>query len=96
MDFGQIFQAVLALVFVLGLLLVTLWFIKLYQQKGLSCRLGTTGLPSKRLTVVEQRRIDAKNTVVLVKCDSEEFLILLGSTNLLLLQTYPVKVSAHD
>lgn len=95
MDFGQIFQAVLALVFVLGLLLVTLWFIKLCQQKGLSCRLGKTGLPSKRLTIVEQRRIDAKNTVVLVKCDSEEFLILLGSTNLLL-QTYPAKVPAHD
>ena len=56
---------------------------------------GKAGLPPKRLTVIEQRRIDAKNTVVLVKCDSEEFLILLGSTNLLL-QTYPAKVPAHD
>ena len=53
MDFGQIFQAVLALVFVLGLLLVTLWFIKLCQQKGLSCRFGKAGLPSKRLTIVQ-------------------------------------------
>ena len=84
MDFGQLFQAALALVFVIGLILITLWLIKFCQQKGLTEKFNSLGGKNNRLAIIEQRRIDAKNNLVLIKCDSDEFLILIGTTNMLL------------
>lgn len=92
MDFAQLFQALLALIFVIGLLFITLWFIKFCQQKGLNFRLPGFKNQHNRLTLIEQQKLDAKNSIVLVRCDSQEFLILLGNTNLLL-QSSAVKVS---
>ncbi len=86
MDYIQFFQALLALIFVLGLLLITLWIIKTCQQKGLSGKLGKCFKSGNKINLVEYRRIDAKNSTVVLEYDGEEFFILLGANDALLLK----------
>lgn len=98
MESAQIFQTLLAFVFVLGLMFITLWLIKFCQQKGLNCRLNKSFNAKNRLRVIEQRRLDIKNSLVLLECDSQEYLILLGANSNLLLNTAQskAKVAHHD
>ena len=77
MDMVQILQTLLAFVFVLGLMFVTLWLIKFCQQKGLNCRLNRCFAQNKRIKIIEHHRLDMKNSVVLLECDNNEFLLLL-------------------
>ena len=86
MDTAQIFQAFLALIFVLGLLLLTLWLIKYAQQKGLNCKLSKSFAGKSKIKIIEQRRLDIKNSVVLIEYENEDFLLLLGQQNNLLLK----------
>lgn len=86
MDTVQFFQAFSALIFVLGLLLLTLWLIKYAQQKGLNCRLGKSFTSKTKIKILEQRRLDIKNSVVLLQYEDEDFLLLLGQQNNLLLK----------
>lgn len=90
MEWHQILQAVLSLVFVIGLLLLTLWFFKYCEQKGLKCRLARRLKAGQRLDVVETRRLDARNTLVLLKYDNTEHLVLLGSSAILALESKTV------
>lgn len=85
MDWLHILQALLSLLFVIGLLLLTLWAVKYCEVKGLKCRFMKQLKADQRLDVIEMRRIDAKNTLVLCKCGQQEFLVLLGSNSNLLL-----------
>lgn len=95
MDTAQFFQAFLALIFVLGLLLLTLWLIKYAQQKGLNCRLGKSFASKAKIKILEQHRLDIKNSVILLQYENEDFLLLLGpQNNLLLKQTKHTKESA--
>lgn len=87
MDFMLFLQAILALCFVLGLVLVVFWLMKWCEQKGLSNPLLKKINPSGRLAVIESKRLDAKNTLVLARCDKEEYLLLLGNSQNLLLQS---------
>lgn len=91
MDFNLFLQAVLALAFVIGLLLVFFWLIKLLQQKGIGNPFLRKVKLSSRLKVVESKRIDARNVLVLARCDDEEFLLLLGSSQSVVLQNKKVK-----
>ena len=77
MNYVQILQTLLAFVFVLGLMFITLWIIKYCQQKGLNCRLTRCFSQNKRIKVLEHHRLDMKNSVVLLECDDNEFLLLL-------------------
>lgn len=86
MEAIQFFQAFLALIFVLGLLLLTLWLIKYAQQKGLNCKLGKSFAQKAKIKIIEQRRLDIRNSVVLIEYDNEDFLLLLGAQNNLLLK----------
>lgn len=96
MDLSQILQAILAFVFVLGLMFITLWLLKFCQQKGLNCHLGKCFGDESKIKILEHRHLDAKNSIVLIEYKSEEFLLLLGaSTNLLLKQTAK-ETSSHD
>ena len=94
MEWVQILQAVLALMFVIGLLLLTLWLLKYCQQKGLKCRLLKNHKTDSRIEVMEIRRLDAKNTIFIVRCDQSEYSLLLGANNNLLLSV--TKVENHD
>lgn len=98
MDWHNLIHAVLALVFVIGLLLLTLWLLKYCQIKGLNCKIVRSLKSGGRLEVIEQKRLDAKNTVVLLRCDTEEHLLLLGANSNLLLATKPAtqELLAHD
>lgn len=86
----MIFKAVLALVFVLGLLLVTLSAIKYCQVKGVKCRFMKHIVSAQRINVAEMRRIDARNTVAVIRVDDTEYSVLMGSGQSLLLGTKPV------
>lgn len=81
MEWTDILQAVLSLIFVIGLLLLTLWVFKYCELKGLKCKLVKNLKAGQRLEVIEFRRLDSKNTVVLLRRDDREYLILLGAGN---------------
>lgn len=74
MDWHHVLQALLSLVFVIGLLLLTLWLFKYCQLKGGNCRWARQLKAGQRLNVVESRRLDNRNSVVLFKRDDQEFL----------------------
>lgn len=90
MDFSQIFSAILAFIFVLGLMFITLWLIKYCQQKGLNCKLNHCFNNNKRLKIIEHHRIDIKTSVVLLQYDKYEFLLLLGASSNTILHQSPM------
>lgn len=83
----SVLSAFLGLVFVIGLVFLTGWILKKFGAP-------TAGLPGgvkkKRLSVIEFRRIDPKNTLMLVACDAKEYLIATGET-VVLLDSFPIK-----
>lgn len=84
-------KAVLSLSFVLGLLLLTLWAMKYLEVNGGKCRLMRKLNGAKRIEVVETKRLDAKNTLFLVRRDNVEHLLVIGSSNLLVESSLPAK-----
>lgn len=86
MEWMLVLKALLSLCFVLGLLLLTLWGIKYLEVNGSKCRLVRSLNQSKRLDVIESRRLDARNTLYLVRRDNTEHLLLVGSSNLVVEQ----------
>lgn len=83
MEWMLVLKAFLSLCFVLGLLLLTLWGIKYLEVHGSKCRLVRTLNQDNRLDVLERRRLDARNTLYLVRCDNAEHLLLIGNSNLI-------------
>ena len=98
MDWHHILQALLSLVFVIGLLLLTLWLFKYCQLKGGNCLWARRLKAGQRLNVIESRRLDNRNSIVLLKRDDQEFLILLGSNANLLLDRSPApqRIETND
>ena len=90
MDFMLFFQALLALFVVLGLMLLLFWFVKYCEVKGCKNPFFRKLNIQNRLSVVEVKRVDAKNTLVIARCDDDEYVILLGNTNSLLLKANKV------
>ena len=81
MDFSQLVQTFLSFIFVIGLLFITLWFIKICQQKGLNCKLSRCLCNNKRIKIIEQHRLDIRNQISLIQCDNTEYLVLLGQNS---------------
>ncbi len=81
MEWALLLKSVLSLVFVLGLLLLTLWAVKYMEINSVRCRFFKKLSEQRRLSTVELRRIDARNSVALVRCDDKEYLLLLGASN---------------
>ncbi len=96
MEWYQILQAVLSLVFVIGLLLLVLWTFKYCEQKGLKCKLVKKLRNGQRLAVLEKRNIDAKNQLVLVRIDNKEYALLVGGNSSLLLKTNLLSGNKND
>lgn len=78
MEFSQLLQTILAFIFVLGLMFITLWFIKICQQKGTLIKIGKCLNKSSRISIAERCRIDIKNSAVLLKCDGCEYFVIIG------------------
>lgn len=91
MEFTQLLQTVLAFVFVLGLMFITLWLIKICQQKSSVINLGKYLNKNSRINIIERQRIDMKNSVVLLQCDNVEYLAIVGEGSHLLLQQTKMK-----
>lgn len=87
MEWTMIFKAVLALAFVLGLLLLTLWLIKYCEIHGTKNRFMKKLNAHQRINIIETKRLDAKNTLVLFARDEVEHLVLLGNTQNLVVET---------
>lgn len=90
MEWALLLKSVLSLVFVLGLLLLTLWVVKYMEINSVRCRFFKKLSEQRRLSVLESRRIDARNALALVRCDDKEYLLLLGASNQVL-DSGPVK-----
>lgn len=78
MGWGTYAQALLALIFVVGLIAV---LAVLARRYGLGVRTPTIGSRNKRVQVVEVTILDGKRRLVLVRRDDKEHLILLGATS---------------
>ena len=91
MEFSQFLQTILAFIFVLGLMFITLWFIKICQQKGSLINFGKCLNKKSRINILERHRLDIKNSAVLLRCDNTEYLVLIGEKSHTILQQTKVK-----
>lgn len=96
MELGLAIKAILALVFVLGLLFLVIWLLKYCEIKGSKNRFFSRLSTEQRVQIVEIRRIDPRNSVVLLRRDNIEHLILLGNTQNLILETNIQTTPAKD
>lgn len=94
MDFFVILKAVLAFVFVLGLLFVTLWGLKFLQTKIPSCKSFKKLSQKQRIEVLEIKKISAKNTLFLLRKDDKEYFVLSSGEQNLLLDVEKIKLEA--
>lgn len=79
MDNGQIITAILGLIFVLGLALVCITLLKWLQTKGADFCLCKKLKSSRHINIIEQRRLDARNSIVLFETDGIRYLLLVGA-----------------
>ncbi|THD79243.1 MAG: hypothetical protein E7812_09180 [Phenylobacterium sp.] len=77
MDFAEFLRAFFALAFTLGLAFGGLVLLRRFGPGALS-RFGQPLRGERRLTVVETLVLDPARRLVLVACDGEEKLLLLG------------------
>lgn len=93
MEWLLLLKAVLSLVLVLGLLLITLWAIKYLEINSSKCRMFKKLNDNRRLEIIEIRKIDSRNSAVLLRRDNIEHLLILGNTNLLVESGIPAPLS---
>ena len=72
MEITLIIKAFLALVFVLGLLFVTVWGLKYCELKGAKNRFFQKMRSQRRLEIIENNRIDLRHKNLLYRCDTQE------------------------
>lgn len=69
-------QVFLALIFVVGLILVTAWFVRRF---GIGGRFAPSPGSRRRLHIVEVAPVDARHKLVMVRRDEVEHLLLVGA-----------------
>lgn len=77
MDFTELLRAMFALLLTLGLVGLGAVVLRRYGPDVLA-RFGRPGATERRLKVVETLVLDPTRRLVLVSCDGEEKLLLLG------------------
>jgi flagellar protein FliO/FliZ len=99
MEFDDYLRFILALIFVIGLIGI---FAALARRYGFGYRRPQIKGASRRLSLVEVMPVDTKRRLVLVRRDDTEHLILLGTTEDLLVeagieaQSFAATLSATD
>lgn len=86
MEWQSILQAVMSLLFVLGLLILTLWLVKYCELKGIRCRFLQKLSSSRRTEILEITRIDSKNSIAIIRCEDQEYTLVLNNGTPLLLK----------
>ena len=84
-------QAFLSLAFVVGLMFLVAWLVRVWGDRNTKISLFKKVANQSRLSVVEAKRLDARNTLALVRCDHDEYLLLLGASQNEVLNTQKVK-----
>jgi flagellar protein FliO/FliZ len=86
MEFSDIAQSLLALMFVAGLILLCSFLLRKYGTEKLTM---ATRKPQheKRLSVVEATMLDGRRKLVLIKRDNTEHLLLLSPTHETVIET---------
>ena len=84
-------QAFLSLAFVVGLMFFVAWLVKFWGNRNTKISLFKKVASYSRLSVVEAKRLDAHNMLALVRCDDDEYLLLLGASQNEVLNTRKVK-----
>lgn len=84
-------QAFLSLAFVVGLMFLVAWLVRFLGGRSTKISLFKKVVSHSRLSVVEAKRLDARNTLALVRCDDDEYLLLLGASQNEVLNTRKVK-----
>jgi len=74
MDPMELFRAVLALVFVLGLIAAAAWIARRYVPSMFSAK----PKGNRRLGLIESLQIDTRHRLVLIQRDDKRHLILIG------------------
>ena len=87
MNWIHIIQASLSLSFVIGLLFLTVWFFKYCEQKGMKSRFFKQLKADNQIKIIEQRRLDAKNSLLLIEVDNKKHLLLYGLNTSLLIDS---------
>ena len=93
MDFAEFLRAFFALLFTLGLAFGGLVLLRRFGPDALS-RFGRPMRGERRLAVVETLVLDPARRLVLVACDGEEKLLLLGEGRVVSPVSAPVGPSA--
>lgn len=83
MEFDIYLRFLLALIFVLGLIGLLTWIVRRF---GLAGRLTPSRGRERRLEVVEVLALDGKHRLVLLRRDSVEHLVLMGTTTDLVIE----------
>ena len=101
MEIALIIKAILTLVFVLGLLFLTVWGLKYCEHKSANNPLFNKIRTQRRLEILENSRIDLRNSLVLVRRDNTEHLLLLSPAGNTLIESRTVvlkeeKETAND
>ena len=86
MNFSLLLQAFLSLLFVIGLVFLVFWLMKFCESKGLRNPLLRKLNVSNRLSVIESKRLDNHNYLLLARCDDDEYLFLIGNNQNLILR----------
>lgn len=92
----MIIKAILSLLFVLGLLLVTIWLIKYMQMKTPQNKFFKKLQDQQRIEVLENKRIDAKNSIILIKKDNKEYMLWMGVSQNLVIEAGIVAKKAEN
>lgn len=96
MELALLLKSILALLFVLGLMFVSLWLLKSFNN-GLAKNKFIKGFSSKnRIKIIESKKIDVKNTIILLEADGEEFLLALSSGGATVLKQKKAKKEKND
>lgn len=87
MESIQLFTAIFALVFVLGLIWLVQIILRRYgPERWLTQKYKQDG---KRLSILEVQPLDAKRKLVIVQCDQKEYLLLLGDGHEVVVDNLP-------
>ena len=86
-ELSELARSLLALLFVLSLIVLISWAVRRF---GLEGRFKSENRGAPRLAVVERLVIDPKRRLVLIRKDDREHLLLLGSSQDVLVESSPV------
>lgn len=89
MESDYFFQYIIALLILAVMLLGFVWVVRVIREKGISAwgKKMIGNRKGARLKISEAMQVDAKRKLVIVECDQKEFLILIGGSNDIILDS---------